>query len=468
MSTLTAHIAKLDETIPEPSLGRMLLNKVPEITIFFWIIKVLCTTVGETAADFLNINLNFGLTGTSIVTGILLAIALFFQFKTKRYVPSIYWLSVVLISVFGTLVTDNLTDSMGVPLEFSTIFFSIALAFTFAVWYAKEKTLSIHSIVTRQREVFYWLAILFTFALGTAVGDLVAEGLGLGYLLTGIIVTGVVAMMAIAWRMGLNSVLSFWIIYILTRPLGASLGDFLSQSQKHGGLGWGATVTSVIFLGAILAVVVYLSVTKRDVIPKTAVPERTTSKGNVFIQTAVTLGILVLVSGMGYYFRQASLEANVPTVATNTSGQIVTPQLVSSTTESTKSEPPNSATTQQTDSREVSKNVESTVTTPVTKPAEGTTPTVKASTLGDLSVFRVITQDTLTFVQQGKLAEAKERIGDLEYEWDNAEAKLKRMDGAKWTEVDDAIDAVLRQVRAVKPDVAKCEASLNALLVVTK
>ena len=468
MNTHTARITNLDETGSTPSLGRMLLNKVPEITIFFWIIKVLCTTVGETAADFLNMNLNFGLTGTSVVTGILLAIALFFQFKTKKYVPSIYWLAVVLISVFGTLVTDNLTDSMGVPLEFSTIFFSVALALTFAVWYAKEKTLSIHSIVTRQREVFYWLAILFTFALGTAVGDLVAEGLGLGYLFTGIIVTGVVAMMAIAWRMGLNSVLAFWIIYILTRPLGASLGDFLSQSQKHGGLGWGATVTSVIFLGAILSIVTYLTVTKRDVIPKTAVPERTTLKANVFMQTAVTLGILALVSGMGYYFRQASLEANVPTVATNTSGQIVTPQLVSSTTESTKSEPPNSATTQQTDSREVSKNVESTVTTPVTKPAEGTTPTVKASTLGDLSVFRVITQDTLTFVQQGKLAEAKERIGDLEYEWDNAEARLKRMDGAKWTEVDDAIDAALRQVRAVKPDVAKCEASLNALLGVMK
>ena len=468
MNTLTAHIAKLDETIPEPSLGRMLLNKVPEITIFFWIIKVLCTTVGETAADFLNMNLNFGLTGTSIVTGILLAIALFFQFKTKKYVPSIYWFSVVLISVFGTLVTDNLTDSMGVPLEFSTIFFSIALAFTFAVWYAKEKTLSIHSIVTRQREVFYWLAILFTFALGTAVGDLVAEGLGLGYLLTGIIVSGVVAMMAIAWRMGLNSVLAFWIIYILTRPLGASLGDFLSQSQKHGGLGWGATVTSVIFLGAILAVVVYLTVTKRDVIPKTAVTERTTSKANVFMQTAVTLGILVLVSGAGYHFRQASLEADVPVVTTNTNGQTVTPQIVSNTTEPTRSEPTNSGMTQKTDATETTKNVENAVATPVVKPVEVTTPSVKASTLGDLSVFRGITQDTLTFVQQGKLDEAKERIGDLEYEWDNAEAKLKRMDGAKWTEVDDAIDAALRQVRAVKPDPAKCEASLNALLGVLK
>ena len=464
MKTLTAHISKLDETSPAPSLGQMLLNKVPEITIFFWVIKILCTTVGETAADFLNMNLNFGLTGTSIVTGILLAVALFFQFKTKKYVPSIYWLSVVLISVFGTLITDNLTDSMGVPLEFSTIFFSIALALTFAVWYAKEKTLSIHSIVTRQREVFYWLAILFTFALGTAVGDLVAEGLGLGYLLTGIIVTGVVAVMAVAWRMGLNSVLAFWIIYILTRPLGASLGDFLSQSQKHGGLGWGATVTSVIFLGAILAVVVYLTVTKRDVIPKTAVQERITSKTNVFIQTAVTLGILALVSGTGYHFRQASLEADVPVVTTNTNGQTVTPQIVSKVTEPVKNEPIDSAATQTTDSKETPKNVGGAVATPVTKPTEVTTPTVKASTLGDLSAFRVITQDTLNLVTAGKPADAKERIGDLEYEWDNAEAKLKRMDGAKWTEVDDAIDAALRQVRAVNPNVQKSESSLKALL----
>ncbi len=466
MNTLTADITKLGERNTAPSLGRMLLNKVPEITIFFWIIKILCTTVGETAADFLNMNLNFGLTGTSIVTGMLLAVALFFQFKTKKYVPSIYWLSVVLISVFGTLVTDNLTDSMGVPLEFSTIFFSIALALTFALWYAKEKTLSIHSIVTRQREVFYWLAILFTFALGTAVGDLVAEGLGLGYLLTGIIVTGVVAVMAVAWRIGLNSVLAFWIIYILTRPLGASLGDFLSQSQKHGGLGWGATVTSVIFLGAILAVVVYLTVTKRDVIPKTAVQEKITSKANVFMQTAVTLGVLALVSGTGYHFRQASLEADVPTVNVETSTQVAISQKATNITEPVKNETVDSATTQKTDSKETPKNVGSTVVTPVTKPTEVTPPSVKASTLGDLSAFRVITQDTLNLVTAGKPADAKERIGDLEYEWDNAEAKLKRVDGAKWTEVDDAIDAALRQVRAVKPDAHKSELSLKALLAV--
>ena len=164
------------------------LNKVPEVTLFFWVIKVLCTTVGETFADFLNVNLGFGLTGTSIIMGVLLIIALFIQFKTKKYIPAVYWVAVVFISVFGTLVTDNLTDKLGVRLETSTIIFSILLLTTFVIWYFYEKTLSIHSITTKRRETFYWITILFTFALGTASGDLMAEGLGLGYLNTGIIV----------------------------------------------------------------------------------------------------------------------------------------------------------------------------------------------------------------------------------------------------------------------------------------
>src|ERR1700712_5143417 len=175
---------------------RQLLNKVPEITIYFWIIKVLCTTVGESAADFLNVNLNFGLTGTSLVTGVLLVVALAVQFAASRYTASRYWVTVTLVSVFGTLVTDNLTDNLDVPLETSTIVFSVLLAATFIAWYASEKTLSIHSIVTRRREGFYWLAILVTFALGTATGDLMAEVLGLGYLVTGTIVAALIALLA--------------------------------------------------------------------------------------------------------------------------------------------------------------------------------------------------------------------------------------------------------------------------------
>jgi len=242
-------------------------SKVPEVTIFFWIIKVLCTTVGETAADFLNVNLNLGLTGTTIVLGIVLAIALFFQFRTNKYVPGIYWLVVVLLSVFGTLVTDNLVDNMGVALETTTIAFGIALAATFAAWYASEKTLSIHSIYTMKREAFYWLAILFTFALGTAAGDLVAERFELGYLVSAVLFGALIAADAIANRaFKLNGVLAFWIAYILTRPLGASLGDYFSQTPDDGGLGLGTVGTSAIFLLAILATVTYLAVTKKDAI----------------------------------------------------------------------------------------------------------------------------------------------------------------------------------------------------------
>ncbi|MFZ3233219.1 MAG: hypothetical protein WA194_06990 [Patescibacteria group bacterium] len=168
--------------------------------------------------------------------GILLLAALFFQLRDKKYVPVTYWVNVVLISVFGTLVTDIGTDSLGIPLETSTLVFGGLLVLTFALWYIKERTLSIHSIFTRQRELFYWLAILFTFALGTATGDLMAEGLGLGYFQTGVIVVAVMIIFSAAWKAGLNSILSFWLIYIMTRPLGASLGDYLSQSPKYGGL----------------------------------------------------------------------------------------------------------------------------------------------------------------------------------------------------------------------------------------
>ncbi len=245
-----------------------MLNKVPAVTLFFWIIKVLCTTVGETAADFLNEKLNLGLTGTSVVMGILLIVALFFQFRARTYVPAIYWLAVVLISIVGTLITDNLTDNIGVSLVTTTIFFAIALAVTFALWYRSERTLSIHSIYTSRREAWYWLAILFTFALGTAAGDLAAESLKLGYLNSALIFAGLIALVAIAHKFfGLGAVLAFWIAYILTRPLGASVGDYISQSPDDGGLGLGTVVTSAVFLLAILGTVIYLSVTRRDVLP---------------------------------------------------------------------------------------------------------------------------------------------------------------------------------------------------------
>ncbi|HMJ32656.1 MAG TPA: hypothetical protein VK501_01975 [Baekduia sp.] len=248
------------------SLGRQMLNKVPEVTLYFWVIKIMCTTVGETAADYLNDNLGFGLTNTTYVTGALLVALLVAQFRLRRYVPAVYWSVVVVISVFGTLITDNMTDRYNVPLTTSTIVFSIALAAVFAAWYASERTLSIHSIVTTRREAFYWLAILFTFALGTAAGDLSAEKLDLGYAVSIAIFGGLIALVAFAhYALRLNPVLSFWLAYILTRPLGASIGDEMSQnSKKYGGLGLGTTGTSYIFLSCILALVVFLSVTRRD------------------------------------------------------------------------------------------------------------------------------------------------------------------------------------------------------------
>jgi uncharacterized membrane-anchored protein len=248
-----------------------MLNKVPEVTLYFWIIKILCTTVGETAADYMNDTLGFGLTKTTYVMSAALIISLGVQFRTRKYVPGVYWLAVVLISIVGTLITDNLVDNYGVALETTTTLFSIALAVTFATWYWSERTLSIHTIFTTRRESFYWLAILFTFALGTAAGDLTAERLNLGFGTSVFIFAGLIAIVAIAhFRFKLNAVLAFWLAYILTRPLGASIGDYLSQPTADGGRGLGTTVTSVLFLGTILALVVYLTLTRRDVIPTEA------------------------------------------------------------------------------------------------------------------------------------------------------------------------------------------------------
>ncbi len=255
---------------------KQMLNKVPEVTLYFWIIKILCTTVGETAADYLNTTLGFGLTGTSIVMSLLLVAVLIFQFRGQKYIPSIYWLAVVLLSVVGTLITDSLTDNLGISLVTTTVIFSIALAVIFAVWFAVEKTLSIHTIFSKRREGFYWLAILFTFALGTAAGDLMAEKLGLGYLNSLFIFAGVIAAITVAHyivksvlaaehrHQSSNAVIAFWLAYILTRPLGASIGDYLSQARANGGLGLGASVTSLIFLGTILSVVIFLTMTRRD------------------------------------------------------------------------------------------------------------------------------------------------------------------------------------------------------------
>jgi uncharacterized membrane-anchored protein len=404
--------------------GEQLLNKVPEVTVYFWIIKVLCTTVGESAADYLNVNLGFGLSGTSVATGLLLVIALVVQVGARRYIPYRYWLTVTLVSVFGTLVTDNLTDNVGLPLEASTLIFSVVLALVFLAWYLGERTLSIHSIVTRGRETFYWLAILVTFALGTATGDLMAEVLGFGYLVSGAIVAVIITVTAVAWRLGLHPILAFWTIYVLTRPLGASIGDYLSQPADVGGLGLGATVTSAIFLVAIFGTVAYLTVTKADVIgasgdvAATAVSEDA-RRGGLW-QTAAVVVLAGVVGGGGYALRTSALQDD--SVQQN-------------------------ASTQQSGG---------------SAPSPGQT--ASKSPLGDLSQFRTITQDTLDKLNAGNQPEATTRVDDLEVTWDHAQAQLRAKDRAAWDAVDGKIDTVLTDLRATNPSPDQEKSALAALL----
>lgn len=238
-----------------------MLNKVPQLTLLFWIIKIMATTVGETAADFLAVRVGLGAAVTMSIMVSILIVVLLLQLRSQRYVPWIYWLTVVLVSVVGTQITDLLTDGLGVSLYVSTSVFAVALAAIFAVWYWSERTLSVHTIVTTKRELFYWAAILCTFALGTASGDLATEAIPLGFSL-GVVVFGtmIAAITAAYYYLGLDAILAFWLAYILTRPLGASLGDLLSQSQQYGGLGLGTIVTSLVFFVIIAAGVTYLTI----------------------------------------------------------------------------------------------------------------------------------------------------------------------------------------------------------------
>ena len=241
-----------------------MLNKVPEVTVAFWVIKIMATTVGETGADYLAVRVGLGTAVTGGIMAALLLTVLVVQLRARAYVPWVYWLTVVLVSVAGTQITDALTDRLDVSLYTSTIVFALALAATFAAWYASERTLSIHTITTRRRELFYWAAILFTFALGTAAGDLATEALSLGFTVGVLVFAAMIAATFLAYWLGGNAVLTFWIAYILTRPLGASLGDLLSQSRANGGMGLGTVVTSLIFLAVIVTLVTIVSIGRKD------------------------------------------------------------------------------------------------------------------------------------------------------------------------------------------------------------
>ena len=245
-------------------MRRGILNRVPEVTVYFWVIKVCATTVGETASDYLSDTRGLGLPRTMAIMGSVLAIALVAQLALRRYVPTVYWAAVVLISVVGTNITDQLHDGFGVPNTVIAAVFAICLAVVFLAWFAVERTLSIHTIFTARRERFYWLAVLCTFALGTAAGDLFAESLNLGYWTSAAIFGASIAVIYMAHRrLRLDPVVAFWLAYVLSRPLGASIGDGLAQKDLDG-LGLGTTTTSLMLLILIALVVGFLTITRLD------------------------------------------------------------------------------------------------------------------------------------------------------------------------------------------------------------
>ncbi|KAA0077191.1 hypothetical protein CIW52_31890 [Mycolicibacterium sp. P9-64] len=402
---------------------RTMLSKVPEITVWFWVIKILCTTVGESFADWINMKLGVGLVPTAVIFTIVLVAVLAWQLTRDRYVPFVYWLTVVVLSVTGTLYTDILTDSLRVPLVLSTTVFSAVLAVVFAVWFARERTLSIHSIVTLPRELFYWLAILVTFALGTAVGDWILEITGWGPGISVLLPAGLIVAIVIGWRLGANAVLSFWLAYVLTRPLGANLGDWLGFPTDQHGLGLGVAITSVIFLAAILATVVYLSITRADVIDgaqRAPAPAQRPTRERLMLGYLATLAVataalLSWANSQPHAAASAESESAPTVVETLTPGQ------------------------------------------------------VSAHFPGaDVATFTAITADTMTKLRAGDQTGATARIKDLETAWDDDQSKLQPMDDATWTGIDGRIDTVLTALRDPHPDAATERQVLDDLLTALK
>ncbi|KMO76188.1 COG4705 family protein [Mycolicibacterium obuense] len=392
---------------------RTMLSKVPEITVWFWVIKILCTTVGESFADWINMTLGVGLVPTAAIFTVVLAAVLIWQLSLDRYKPFVYWLTVVVLSVTGTLYTDILTDQFGVPLAASSAVFALILAVVFGVWFAKEKTLSIHSITTLPRELFYWLAILVTFALGTAVGDWTLDITGWGPGIAVLLPAGLILLIVAGWKLGANAVLSFWLAYILTRPLGANMGDWLGFPRSQQGLGLGVAITSVIFLTAILATVVYLTVTKADVIEpdtsRAANPRRERMMLGYFAAVAAaTIGLLL--------WANAQPHGAPP----GTEG-------------------------------------------PATITAIAPGQAVAKFPAADVAQFRALTQDMLNRVNAGDQAGATASAKKLESAWDDGQPKLQAMDAATWTAIDGRIDAVLTSIRDAKPDPATETQALNEL-----
>jgi uncharacterized membrane-anchored protein len=236
-------------------------RKVPEIDLAFWLIKILTTAMGEVTSDYLVHQFDPVLVVPVAGVGLLLALVL--QLRASRYVPWIYWLTVVMVAIFGTMAADILHIGLGIPYLVSTTFFAITLAIVFAAWYATEGTLSIHRIDTRRRELFYWAVVLTTFALGTAAGDMTASTLGLGYFASGWLFAGLMALPALAYKLNVNAIAAFWIAYILTRPLGASFADWVGRPRSLSGLGLGTGFVSLGLTIVIVVLVGYVTVRPR-------------------------------------------------------------------------------------------------------------------------------------------------------------------------------------------------------------
>jgi uncharacterized membrane-anchored protein len=403
---------------------REMLSKVPEVTLWFWIIKILCTTVGESFADWINMTLGVGLEMTAVIFTVVLALVLTWQLVLRRYVPFVYWLTVVVVSVTGTLYTDILTDSLGVPLALSTTVFAALLAVVFGVWWSTQRTLSIHSITTTPRELFYWLAILVTFALGTAAGDWILELTGWAPGISVLLPAGLIVGVVIGWRLGANSVLAFWLAYILTRPLGANLGDWLGLPADQGGIGLGVGWTSILFLGAILATVIFLTVSRADVIdarqggPK---EQRRAVRSNPRRERLVLAGYGVLALATAGLLIGAAAQPHGTAPASEEEGPAVVATL-----------PPGQSATEH-------------------------FPAAKAA------AFRAIVQDASDAVAAGDQGAATAKAKELERAWDDAQPTLEPLDETGWTVLDGQIDDVLSAIRASNPDAAQEKAALATL-----
>jgi uncharacterized membrane-anchored protein len=244
--------------------AQRLYTKVPEITVYFWIIKLLTTAMGEATSDYLVSHMNQFV--AVALGGIGLVASLILQLSVRRYVAWIYWLVVVMVSIFGTMVADATHIVLGIPYYITTISFVIVLTVVFTTWYRVEKTLSIHSIYTRNREMFYWATVLATFALGTATGDMTASTLHLGYFASGVVFAVLFALPGLCyWLFGLNEIFAFWFAYVMTRPLGASFADWFGTPHSVGGLGFGKGLVSMVLTIFIVIFVGYLTVTRKDV-----------------------------------------------------------------------------------------------------------------------------------------------------------------------------------------------------------